>query len=35
MDESNRRTGPSWAEVHLCNAWDLLCGAFRDTVTIR
>ena len=35
MDESNRRTGPSSAELHVCNTCELLCRASRDTVTSR
>jgi hypothetical protein len=35
MVESNRRTGPSSAELHQCDTSELLCGAFRDTVTGR
>src|SRR3954462_8723103 len=35
MDESNRRTGPSSAELHVCNTLSLFSSAFRDAVTTR
>src|SRR4051794_16993730 len=35
MVETNRRTGPSSAELHVCNSSCLWCGAFRDAVTTR
>src|SRR4051794_8309544 len=35
MGETNRRTGPSWAEVHLCDTAELSNGELCDTVMSR
>src|SRR4051794_37330565 len=35
MGETNRRTGPSWAEVHLCNTAELSNGELCDAVMSR
>src|SRR3954447_16042038 len=35
MGETNRRTGPSWAEVHLCNTAELSNGELCDAVMNR